>query len=351
MALSLPAARRILQNGLSGGASFDVLAAIAHHGAFEDRDAARDLLIRVLDRREQVPAPLQVMLQDLVREHGLFPYLRDIIELRLADRLAYEAHRRTLAPAEDVVFHAEQAMVFERLLAGENVVLSAPTSFGKSLVVDAILAIQDFRNAAVVVPTIALMDECRRRLSRLRDKYKVITHSSQRLAERNLFVMTQERLLEVRNPPSMDFFVIDEFYKLDPDHSDDRANQLNIVLHQLLATGAQFYLLGPNITGLTEATGERLRATFISTGYTTVATDVERINVPNSELPDALAETCSEVGPGTLVSVGRPSVFARSPSGCSNEGSVADTTFKTLPTGLPRPITPTGSSAGRYARV
>lgn len=312
MALSLPVARRILQNGLSEQTSFDVLAAIAYHGTFEDRNVARDLLIRVLNQREQVPAALQAMLQDLVREHGLFPYLRDIIELRLADRLAYEAHRRALAPAEDIIFHAEQAMVFERLFAGENVVLSAPTSFGKSLVVDAILAIQGFRNAAVVVPTIALMDECRRRLSRLRDKYKIITHSSQRLSERNLFVMTQERLLEVRKPPPMDFFVIDEFYKLDPAHSLDpahnaeRVNQLNILFHQLLATGAQFYLLGPNITGLAERAGQRLRATFISTDFTTVATDVERIKVSSSELPNTLAEVCGEVGPGTLI-------FCRSP--------------------------------------
>ena len=66
---------------------------------------------------------------------------------------------------------------------GENVVLSAPTSFGKSLVVDAYLDASDFTNAVVIVPTIALMDETRRRLQRLAgaDRYKVITHSSQQL--------------------------------------------------------------------------------------------------------------------------------------------------------------------------
>ena len=37
-------------------------------------------------------------------------------------------------------------------------VLSAPTSFGKSLLIDALLAERDFRHAAVVVPTVALMD-------------------------------------------------------------------------------------------------------------------------------------------------------------------------------------------------
>ena len=312
MAVRLAEAREILREpGLPGGAFFDVLTAIAHHGAVDDRDQAREMLIRVLDRRDEVPAQLQGLVQGLVREHGLFPYLRDVLELPLADRLALEVHRPSPALSEDLVFHSQQALVYERLLAGENVVLSAPTSFGKSLVVDAVLAERDFRNAAVVVPTIALMDECRRRLARLSGKYKIITHGSQRQAERNLFVMTQERLLEIRDLPHLDFFVIDEFYKLDPHHSHEgsdhqRSSQLNMVLHQLLSTGAQFYLLGPSITALTAATGASLRATFVSTNFTTVATDIERINVPGEELPDALADVCREVGPETLI-------FCRSP--------------------------------------
>ena len=308
MAVTLSEAGRLLaETGLEGEGAFQVLASIAHHGAFQDRDEARHLLIRVLDRRDELATPLQDMLQALVREHGLFPYLRDVLGLSLADRLAFEVHRPSPALSDDIVFHSQQAIVYERLLAGENVVLSAPTSFGKSLVIDAVLAARDFRNAAVVVPTIALMDECRRRLARLNDKYKIITHGTQRLADRNLFVMTQERLLEMRELPPLDFFAIDEFYKLDPTHSDERANQLNIVFHQLLSTRAQFYLLGPNITGLTDDTSAALRATFIETGFTTVVSDVERINVKDEDLPNALADTCRRVGPETLI-------FCKSPN-------------------------------------
>lgn len=215
------------------------------------------------------------------------------------------------------MFHAEQALVYERLLAGDNVVLSAPTSFGKSLIVDAILAARNFRNAVVVVPTLALMDECRRRLNRLGGQYKIITHGTQNkiithgtqiFAERNLFIMTQERILELSEMPAIDFFVIDEFYKLDPEHTrgDERSSQLNIVLRQLMAMGAQFYMLGPNITGLTSTTGNQLRATFVNTEFTTVATEVERVAVPVAELPDALATACREADGPTLV-------FCRSP--------------------------------------
>jgi hypothetical protein len=308
MAVSIDEARRLLNTAnLTPGQAFDMLAAIGRYGAFTDRGAARELVIRALDRRDQFSGGTHDLLQDLVREYGLFPYLRDVIELPLSDQLAYEAHKpmgQTLR--ENLVFHSEQAMVYERLLGGENVVLSAPTSFGKSLVIDALLASRDFENAAIVVPTLALMDETRRRLSHLSDRYKIITHGTQRSADRNLWVMTQERMLDMGVPQNLDFFAIDEFYKLDPSHSDERSNQLNILLWQLLEAGAQFYMLGPNITALSSETTDRLRATFITTGFSTVATDIERIRSSKERLPDDLALACEEVGPGTLVFCSSP---------------------------------------------
>ncbi len=291
-----------MANGaLSESETFHVLAAIGRHASLDDRDEARDLLIRVLDRLDEIPSRLLDLVQALVRSHGLFPYLQDIAELPIQDQLAYETHRPFPSIGENIVFHTEQAIIYERLLAGENVVLSAPTSFGKSLVIDAVLSARDFRNAAIVVPTLALMDETRRRLSKQRERYKIITHGTQSPGARNLYIMTQERMLDMSELPNIDFFVVDEFYKLDPAHSDDRSNRLNLLLRQLIASGAQFYLLGPNITELTAGAAEALRATFICTGFTTVATDVERVNVTNSQLPDTLARTCREVGPGTLI--------------------------------------------------
>jgi hypothetical protein len=308
MAVTANQARSILNaDQITTSQAFDALAAIGRHGTLVDRNEARDLVIRALDRRSQFSGACYELLQGLVREYGLFPYLRDVIQLPLADQIAYEVHRPTAwSFREDLVFHSEQAMVYERLLSGENVVLSAPTSFGKSLVIDAILAARDFTNAAIIVPTLALMDETRRRLAHLGDRYKVITHGTQRRGTRNLWVMTQERMLEMGVPEGLDFFVIDEFYKLDPSHSDERSSQLNILIWQLLETRAQFYMLGPNITALTGATADRLRATFISTGFSTVATDIERVHSTKDQLPDDLAEICRRVGPGTLIFCSSP---------------------------------------------
>ena len=151
-----------------------------------------------------------LILDSLVRRVGLFPYLEPA-SLDTRDRIAYELHRPT--PAAEFVFHSEQAEVFRSLLAGRNVVLSAPTSFGKSLIIDALISTGRYANVLVVVPTIALIDETRQRLSKkFRGLYKVITHVSQPQGPRNLFVYTQERAIE-KSPDNVDLLVIDEFYK------------------------------------------------------------------------------------------------------------------------------------------
>jgi hypothetical protein len=314
-ALSPAEVQRVLKRrSLDDENAFDVLAALGRFSCFEDRETARDLLIRVLDQRDRLPESLLPLLQSLIREHGLFPYLSNHETLSLADRLALEAHRPDGDLGVELVFHAEQSMVFDHLMAGENVVLSAPTSFGKSLVVDAYLDARDFTNAVVIVPTIALMDETRRRLRKVARPggYKIITHSSQMLGEHNLLVMTQERLLEYGDLPPIDFFVVDEFYKLDPSHGDQgrsgesRSSQLNMAFDLLRRTGAQYYLLGPNITALDQVSGDALRATFIHTAFTTVATDVERHHATKDEAPDLLAEECRHAGSGTLVFCSSP---------------------------------------------
>src|SRR5690606_19991022 len=118
--------------------------------------------------------------------------------------------------------------VYRLLMGGENVILSAPTSFGKSLIVDALIASGKYLNIVVVVPTIVLIDETRRRLvERFRNHFKVITHLGQARADRNILVLTQERVVDFPDLGKVDLFVIDEFYKLDPRRDPDRAYLLN----------------------------------------------------------------------------------------------------------------------------
>lgn len=61
--------------------------------------------------------------------------------------------------------------------------MSAPTSFGKSFVIDAFIAIKQPINVVILVPTVALADETRRRICRkFSHQYKIITTTDVELA-------------------------------------------------------------------------------------------------------------------------------------------------------------------------
>ncbi|MEA9474515.1 DEAD/DEAH box helicase [Xanthomonas campestris pv. campestris] len=250
-----------------------------------------------------------VIVEGLARARGLYPYIVND-DLSVREVLALEAHRPE--GMDDVVLHRKQAEVYQRLLDGESVVLSAPTSFGKSLLIDALIASGRYSHVAVVVPTIALIDETRRRLAeRFGRDFKLVTHPTQQLAEKNIFVMTQERVLDVESLPKIDLFVIDEFCKLDPRQDVDRALLLNQALHRLLKTGAQFYMLGPSIkqipSGLSDITG----SAFVDTDYATVVTEQMHVNTDGGDGIGALVSLCRELNDSTLIYCASPASARR----------------------------------------
>ena len=228
-----------------------------------EQTVGQEFVLRLLARINDFQG-MESMIYSLVRQVGLFPYLEEE-NLSLKDTIAYEIHRPS-GFKENIVFHHAQAEVYYTLLRGENVILSAPTSFGKSLIIDSIIASQKHSNIIIIVPTIALIDETRKRLSKFKDSYKIITHPSQSLSHRNIFILTQERAIEIVPNIDVDFFVIDEFYKLSPQNTDEeRCHVLNQVFYMLVKKNAQFYLLGPNIEQVTTSLLDNIKFKFIIT--------------------------------------------------------------------------------------
>lgn len=297
--------------------SFEVLGELAAL-ALDDAGLARELVIRALEHRSAL-GPDRVVLDALVRHSGLFPYLH-ADNLAVREALAYEAHRPLDLPGDDIVFHAVQAHVYRALLAGDDVVLSAPTSFGKTLIIDALISSGRYTTVVIVVPTIALIDETRVRLAgRFRDRFKLVTHPGQALGERNLIVMTQERVLEIDRGhlPQIDLLVIDEFYKLDPHMDPERASLLNQAFDRLRRRARQLYLLGPNVRGISPRLAGNFRPRHIATDFTTVAADVTSVQVPAKERPAKLVEVCREHDGPTLI-------YCRAPAGCRRVATILD---------------------------
>ena len=264
-------------------------------------DEGRDLVLRALEHKGAFGDCFGI-LNDLTRQVGLFPYL-DEERLSLPDSIAYEYHKPL--NGDDFVFHREQAYIYRRLLSGESVVLSAPTSFGKSRIIDEIVRLNKFRNIAVVVPTIALIDETRRRLIKFSDQYKVVTQVSQVPAERNLFILTAERVNAFEELPQIDFFVIDEFYKLDITSSDEtRPVNLNQAFYRLYKNGGQFFLLGPSIEQVSDQMEEQFSCYFYRTPFSTVASD--QYYVGGGDREAQLVEICRELNEPTLIFCSSP---------------------------------------------
>src|ERR1700733_4633120 len=187
---------KLAQIDLVPDAMFGILRSIAQHvNNKETHQEGRDLVIRALARLELCGGFEKQILMSLVRNVGLFPYMTKALDfLQDDDLVAYELHR---PDNMEEIFHSLQAKIYYQLRAGSNVVLSASTSTGKSLLIDSMIALEKFKKIVIVVPTLALIDETRKRLAkRFRQLCHLITHPSQVAdPERmNIYILTQERV-------------------------------------------------------------------------------------------------------------------------------------------------------------
>lgn len=217
------------------------------------------------------------IINSLLREIGLFPYIDNNEVNNIRDKIAINSFVAPPISPTKVIFHFPQAKVFYTIMSGKNVILSAPTSFGKSLLIDALIATKKFCNIVIVVPTIALIDETRKRLSKFNKYYKIITHKSQEKSQNNIYILTQERVVIDDFIDEVDFFIIDEFYKLNPSipgGDDIRCNILNLAFYKLYKKCKHFYMLGPNIDGIVKDVEDSISFIFMKEEFPTVGTNI-----------------------------------------------------------------------------
>jgi len=124
---------------------------------------ARNQLIKLLDFHEKEQLEFSPLVNHLIREAGLYPYI-EVETASWQERFIHEAFKVDIGLEEPVTLHREQSSILSKLIHGESLAVSAPTSFGKSFVIDSFISIQRPTNVLIIVPTIALTDETRRRL-------------------------------------------------------------------------------------------------------------------------------------------------------------------------------------------
>ncbi len=236
----------------------------------------RDHLIQVIDAWEQIPTSIKPMWEDLIEAVGFYPYIEKY-KMSLTDldaRIRQEYHKSEYIV--DTVLHKAQKELSELIFSKQNVIVSAPTSFGKSLLIEEIVASGLYNNIVIIQPTLALLDETRIKLKKYDKRYKIIVRTSQEASsvKGNIFLLTAERVLEYENMPRIDLLIVDEFYKLSKKREDNRANILNIAFLRITKDpNCKFYLLGPNIDSISPGFVERYDAVFYKTDYSLVYTE------------------------------------------------------------------------------
>jgi len=219
----------------------------------DDESSARNKLILLLDFHKKNNLDYNPIVNHLIRTLGLYPYIKTDTS-QWQDAFIYEIFKVNVGLSEPITLHREQSIVLKKLLEGKNLAISAPTSFGKSFIIDAFISLKKPDNVLIIVPTISLTDETRRRLhKKFSSEYKIITTSDVELDEKNLFIFPQERAISYLNKiKSLDLLIIDEFYKASESHDKDRAPALLKAMMMYRKVAKQCYYLAPNINEIRE---------------------------------------------------------------------------------------------------
>lgn len=245
------------------------------NGSVDDEAIVRTVVIHILNVWNHIPTETRPIWTDIVEAVGFYPYLEKNLASMKLESLSDEVRQKTYLSdfLPSTYLHKEQKRLSNYLLSGKNVIASAPTSFGKSLLIEEIVSSKRYRNIVVIQPTLALLDETRQKLKKYNSFYKIVVRTSQTPSDNrgNLFLLTAERVMEYDLLPHIDLLIIDEFYKLSLKRKDDRADTLNNAFLKIVGNfNARFYLLGPNIDGITPGFAEKYNAVFYKSDFSLV---------------------------------------------------------------------------------
>lgn len=267
-------------------------------------------LIDVIENWNYVHPEVRSVFLSLIEGFGFYPYLNDGVELDLATLIRREYHKSQFVNKQgnSIVFHYEQKVLEEKINKKQNLVVSAPTSFGKSLLIEEFVARRKYENILIIQPTLALIDETRRKLSHYSDYYNIVVNTHQEIGEKNLFILTSERVLDILpNIDDIDLFIIDEFYKIANNKKDDRVSHLNIAFYKILKFKHQLLFLTPLVDNISEDFIRKYDIQFYRTDYSLVNQKAKQISYESEdEKEEKLFQLLNDLSEPTIVYVRSP---------------------------------------------
>lgn len=270
----------------------------------------RKKLIDVIENWEYVHSEVKPVFSSLIEGFGFYPYLKEGGDLDLAALIRREYHKSQFVNKQgnSVLFHYEQKLLEEKINKKQNLVVSAPTSFGKSLLIEEFVARRKYENILIIQPTLALIDETRRKLNHYSNHYNIVVNTHQKIGEKNLFILTSERVLDIfPNINDIDLFIIDEFYKIANSKKDDRVSHLNIAFYKIMKFKPQLLFLTPIVENVSEDFIRKYDIQFYRTEYSLVNQKIKQISYESEdEKEEKLFQLLNDFSEPTIVYVRSP---------------------------------------------
>lgn len=201
------------------------------------------------------------------------------------DSLIYNSFSASLINP-NISLHEEQLRVIDAIINNEGVVVSAPTSFGKTFCIFEYIARFKPRNVVLIVPTLALAREYMmvflKKYHNSFSEYKVHTAIEDDIEydfynSNNIFILTHEKAstsLNVDKIENLSFLVVDEVYKLDTSMNDERTLIFNVAYKLLAMKAEKYVLLAPFIRGIKNLDSLEKRPIFVSSDFSPVVNKV-----------------------------------------------------------------------------
>lgn len=213
----------------------------------------RKKLLEELDKGENVPI-IELGMYDLT------PYFKDEFDVSLSEAIMLNKNyeRKIEHVEKELFFSPPQFRALNTLKESDRVILSAPTSFGKTLLIKEYIYVCKPKTVVYIVPTNALAYELEKSFKENKkfddytifDKCSTIDTENERNSnnEKLFFIGTQEKFLELDKEiiGQIDLFVIDEAYKLHESVRQQRAYKLSeTFLDSMTKKSKKIFLLTP----------------------------------------------------------------------------------------------------------
>ncbi len=186
---------------------------------------------------------------------------------------------------EEIFLHPEQMKIINEIEKNEAMIISAPTSFGKTFAVFEYIARVKPNQIVLIVPTLALVDEYLKKIIRkFREgfsDYKIHINLDEDkkydFQKKNIFILTHDKVVSdssYKLIKEIDFMVIDEVYKLQKDMNNDRVLVLNLAYLKLSQLAKKYVLLAPFISDVLDKEKLEKGPIFYKSNYSPVVNEV-----------------------------------------------------------------------------